>query len=322
MNRTLSDSARKRCDRYQYDVLLCCIPLLIIGFYFYGIRVLYLAVINILTAMLLDLIILRLVMKRFGRWEPSSLATALIITMLLPPTAPYWLGPMGVSFALIVGKYPFGGAYSYPFSPAAVGTAFLTLSFPTQVFAYTAPLQQLDVGAGSFPAASSAAGALKLGGIPPFGVFDLFIGNIPGAVGTTCVVVLLTVFLYLAVRKSADFSTVCIYLASAAVFAFLFPRSAAGAFPSVVYELGAGSMLFGGLFLLCDPVILPRSRSVRWLYALLLGSASLLFRYNGAFEEGFCFALLICQALIPCLSALVRRFRHRLILQKEVTAHE
>lgn len=55
----------------------------------------------------------------------------------------------------------------------------------------------------------------------------MFIGNNPGALGTTCVVVLLTVFLYLAVRRCVDVPTVCIFFASAALFALLFPRSAA-----------------------------------------------------------------------------------------------
>ena len=318
MNRGL----RKQCDRYRYDVMLCCIPLMIVGFYFYGIRVLYLALINCAAAALLDLIVLQFFMKHRGRWEPSGLATALIITMMLPPTAPYWLGPMGVAFALLVAKYPFGGAYSYAFTPAAVGMAFLTLSFPSQVFAYTTPLQQLAVGTDSFPPATSAAGALKLGGIPSFGIFDMFIGNNPGALGTTCVVVLLTVFLYLAVRRCVDVPTVCIFFASAALFALLSPRSAAGPFLSVVYEMSSGYILFGGLFLLCDPVVLPKARSVRYLYALLLGPAAMLFRYNGAFEEGFCFALLICQALLPCLEALVRHVRRQLANRREVAAHE
>ena len=82
MNRGL----RKQCDRYRYDVMLCCIPLMIVGFYFYGIRVLYLALINCAVAALLDLIVLQFFMKHRGRWEPSGLATALIITMMLPPT--------------------------------------------------------------------------------------------------------------------------------------------------------------------------------------------------------------------------------------------
>lgn len=299
--------------RYYFDLVLAALPLLCMGFYFYGIRVLYLAAINCAVGVLCDYLVLNLLLKRRVGVDLSTIGTALIITLMLPPTAPYWLGPAGILFALIVAKYPFGGADSRLFSPAAVGFAFITLSFSKQVFAFTAPLTQLDVGAGSFPSAVSAAGSLKLGGIPPFSMFDMFIGNHPGPVGTTCILVLCTVFLYLVVRRSIDIGTIGVYIGTVVLLICLFPRSTAGPLLNIVYELGAGSMVFGGLFLLCDPIILPSARAPRYAYALFAGVMVVLFRYNGAFEEGLCFALIICQALLPALTVLVRRLADKFL---------
>ena len=83
------------------------------------------------------------------------------------------------------------------------------------------------------------------------------------------------------------------------------------------YIILGGSMLFGGIFLACEPVTQPARLSSRIIYGLLLGVAATVFRYNTVYETGICFALLIVGAFPEWLDRVARRAERMRFRKKE-----
>ena len=77
------------------------------------------------------------------------------------------------------------------------------------------------------------------------------------------------------------------------------------------YELCTGGVLFGAVFLINDPVTLPKSGASRVVYGLALGVMTMLFRYYGSYETGVCFALLALGAVSGWLDRAVQRAVYR-----------
>ncbi|MDR2753639.1 MAG: RnfABCDGE type electron transport complex subunit D, partial [Oscillospiraceae bacterium] len=121
--------------------LLMTLPLLFIGAYYYGAQALRLAAVAVLTAVLTELVVGHLVLRRRTLDDWNAVVTGLWIACMLPAeTQPansvLLYAAAGAMFAVLVAKLPFGGTMSAPFSPAAAGFAFLTVCFPHRIFSY------------------------------------------------------------------------------------------------------------------------------------------------------------------------------------------
>ena len=99
--------------------------------------------------------------------------------------------------------------------------------------------------------------------------------------------------------------------------AALFPRIEAPALWSVAYELMSGLMLFGGIFLINDPVTSPKRSLPQMLYGLLTGFACMIFRRLGRFEESLLFALLVMNSVVWLMDLLGEKIA-RTIRRKNV----
>lgn len=77
------------------------------------------------------------------------LVSGMLFPLTLPPTIPYWMAVLGISFGIVVGKELFGGTGMNILNPALTCRAFLFFSFPARMTG--------DVWVGSLPAKTSAS---------------------------------------------------------------------------------------------------------------------------------------------------------------------
>lgn len=287
------------------DIVLALLPLLFTGMYFWGARVLSLALFASLYSYGLDALLCRLRGRAPDYRDLSSVATALCIVLLMPASVTRLTVVIGCSAALCIAKHPFGGRASYIFMPAAVGVAFLSLGFQKEIYSYPAPFDYATVfGAAGAKLSSGAIGALKLGGVPTSDKLQMLLGQVPAAIGASAVLVIFASALYLLVRRAIDPVVLLSCLGTVALIAIAFPRTPATFLDAAFYELFSGNLLFGTVFMASDPIVLPGGRLARGLYAAMLGAITMLFRYTGAPPEGFAFALVFCSAI----SAPLQRF--------------
>ena len=316
--------------RYYKDIIICCVPLLAMSCCLYGLRPLLLAGVAVLTGNLIDRLVAWLRGRRYDPHEHSSEAFALLLAVLMPASIDLYTLVLAVLAADLLGKEVFGGVGCYPFHPVAVGYAVAAVSWPEKVFRYPQPFSALPLLDMSQVAAVESAGStLKNGGLPIIGGMDLFLGNYAGPMGTAFTLVILACALYLWQRGDIDLTTPLCFLASSAIFVWLFPRL--GGLPASLpweyvsvrltmlrYEMLSGAMIFSAVFLVCEPVTVPKARASRIVYGLGFGLATMLLRYYGSYETGVCFSLLIMNSMAGWLDRTVQR----LVERKEVAAHD
>ena len=314
---------------YYADILWCCVPLMVMACFYYGPRPLLLMLTGLFTAYVCDCLAAPLHGPNYRPHEPSSEAFAALIVLMMPASVPYGVVIAAVIMAVLI-KETFGGEGHYPFHPAAVGVAVAALSWPGEVFRYPAPgtvLPLWDVPDEALSAGMNAA--LSGGGLPSDTTMNLFTGAVAGPLGTGAILVILACALFLLVRGHLQLSTLLPYLIVCIAVPWLLPQLNDLPAFSLPWEyvrqrvylekyiILGGSMLFGGIFLACEPVTQPARLSSRIIYGLLLGVAATVFRYNTVYETGICFALLIVGAFPEWLDRVARRAERMRFRKKE-----
>lgn len=316
--------------RLMIDVLIALMPCLIAAIVFFG----YHVVINLITCLVFcfctELLYNLIMSKKWSKegvkqasvFDLSFAVTAVILAMNLPAVMPVsiWgmnavnsvgeivfsfdtvvLCALGSIFAIALVKMLFGGIGRNFANPAATGRIFLFIAFG---------------GAGAFNLTSSlfgsgmaASGATWLGTrntVTGSMLLDMFLGNIAtAAVGETCVIAVLLGYVYLSVRKVIDARVPLMIVGSFLVFVFLFDVVPAGGgdamFYSTVAHLLSGGLLFGSVFMATDYATSPNTFIGSVIYSVGIGLVTALIRAFGSYPDGFSFALVIMNLVVPLL---------------------
>ncbi len=290
---------------YMIDMLIMLSVTAVVAVYTYGIRAAESIILSVLAALATEILGYTLFMKKRPEriMDLSAVFTGIAVALVLPSTAPLWMAPAGSAFAIAVAKLPFGNAVSTPFVPAAVGIAFLTISYPDLMFTYPSlavgSFDTVSFGEGFVPGTSLAQmlSQSKSIGTNILHVMDVFVGRVPGPMGASCLVLMIGTFFYMLIRRQPGFITTASFIAACSLMAVLFPRVLTGRTYSLLMELSAGFILFAAVFFISDPITSPQNQLGRVLYGAAAGILAMLFRYFGTYEEGVCFVVIIMNAL-------------------------
>ncbi len=293
----------KMLKQKYVDIIICLFAVMVMPVYLYGTRVLILAAISLTTALITDFICIRISGKKtFVKYDYSWVVTAMVTVLLLPATVPYWVIIVSNIVALAIAKHPFGGVSNNTFNPAAVGLAFVAICWPEHVLRYPLPSETLGiVDPALVQYSASPASILRVGGTPKIEYFDVLLGKFAGPMGATCMIVLIACLLYLAIRKTVSLRVVLSALFVVGIFAVFVPRVVTGRISSLVFEACSGALAFGLVFMSSDPSTMPKTNNGKILYGTVLGSIIMLFRYFGATELEYVYAILLANIFeIPC----------------------
>ena len=301
---------------YNRDIVFMIFPLLALSTYFYGMRPAVLCATAALTAKLCDHLVAWLRRRPYDKDENSSVPIALLLVMLFPASVHYYVVIISVSTAILIGKHAFGGYGCYPFNPTAVGYAVAAVSWPTEIFRDPVPFTKMSVvDAGGAVLVDSVSHMLRSGGVPNVRPFDLVLGNFPGPIGTTSVLIIIACAMYLWMRRDISIDIPAGFLIACAAVAFFYPRvNTLGLelpwkyldirITSLCYEMLSGALIFSAVFLVNEPVTKPKNPRARFAYGLLVGFMTMMFRYFGTYDTGVCFALISVNALSGYLDRL------------------
>ena len=317
-----------RTGRYYRHVCWMAVPLLCMSCYFYGLRPLLLCGAAVITGNLCDRLVSLLRRRVYQSNDLSSESFALLIALLMPATVDWYVLIAAVLAGVFIGKEVFGGYGSYPFHPAAVGYVIAAVSWPEQVFRYPQPYTAIPLwDASDVPVSDTISRTLRSGGILNLSPISLVRGEYAAPMGTGAALVILACGLFLWYQKDTRLSAAVSFLVTSALIAFLFPRQvglldtsfAASLLPRlqcVRDELLTGAMLFSAVFLLNEPYTCAHHRIGRILYGVLVGAATMGFRYFGVYDTGVCFALLTVNSISGWLDRTETRL-YRLLGWKE-----
>lgn len=229
--------------------------------------------------------------------------TAIILTLMCPLSiTPYALG-ISTFFAIFVGKILFGGFGQNIFNPAAFGRAIIFASFAgasIDTFSSATPTTVMATEFNWLTLNESMISSLmsKTGGL-----WNLFTGWYPGALGETSTLLLLILGILLAARKVIDWRVPTIYMGSIFVL-----TSCLAIFSGMdnwywypIFHLCTGGVAFGAVFMLTDPVTSPTSSQGRCIFALGAGIITVLIRVLANLPEGCLYSILIMNMFTPAI---------------------
>lgn len=245
----------------------------------------------------------------------SGVIFALIMPAASNPAYTIYIALIVGSLAgIILGKLVFGGTGSNIFNPAALGMVFAKICFGSK-YVYETNFYVTNIATGGTPlsdaAAATAPGVSPLIGhfsaINDYSVLDMILGRIPGVIGEGFKIAILLGMIYLLIRKAADFRVLVSYFGG-----YFFLMALAGIvvinkLPSVNYfqflgfSMFTGGLMFGGVFMLTDPVTMPISSPGRVIYGLTAASITAIIRLFGALPEGVVFAILLSNMMAPVI---------------------
>ena len=317
--------------RMMVDVLIALAPTLIFSFVVFPIKTLifYLISVVIMEAAEFIYVGLKGIMpndgqkhsfkERFnyaykGKYNQNNILTAaitaIIYTLIMPAGAPIYAVIIGALVGIVLGKLVFGGLGSNIFNPAAVGMLFAKVCFGSQ-YAKNVPTWYYTVAdVTTAPTAlSNSAGTLN-GLIENFNnanFLDMFLGKMYGTLGEVYTVTILVGAIYLLIRRSADFRVMLPYLGAFALFSlvaglgFYAVDGTTNPGTFTLFSLLSGGVMFGGVFMLTDPVTSPINSPSRIIYALVAAVSTVFIRLFTAYPEGVGFSILIANMVAVVL---------------------
>ena len=204
------------------------------------------------------------------------------------------------------------------------------ISWPKNVFSYPAPGTQLPLfGDANVPLVDGMNATLRDGGLPSASTMSLLTGNVSAAIGTSAALVLIACGLFLLVRGRIHLSVVIPFFIFVIGLPWLFPglnelpafslpwEYIRQRFYLEKYVILSGTALFGGLFLICEPVTMPDRRMSRIIYGAALGIMTYVFRTFSPYECAVCCALLIVGSIPEWLDLISHRTERIRFMREE-----
>ncbi len=229
--------------------------------------------------------------------------TGIILTMMCQVNIGFYGLIISTIIAIFFAKLVFGGFGQNIFNPAAVGRAVVFASFTTAVAAdiVTGATPTATMASNGWLVSNASSGLLldKFGGL-----FNMFIGFHPGAMGETSAAMIILVGIYLAWRKVIDWRVPVSYCVTLFVLAFCVGTMHGVGVWYPVYHLLTGGAMFGAVFMMTDPVTNPTSALGRILFAMGCAIITFVIRVAANLPEGVLYSILIMNCLTPFIETL------------------
>ena len=286
--RTNTDTAR-----IMLDVIIALVPAMAVGVWQFGIKALILIAVSVASCVFFEWLYRKLMKKPNSIGDLSACVTGILIAMVVPPTAPWWMCVVGAAFAMIIVKQLYGGLGKNFLNPALAARAFMMASWAVIMTTWAVPSSLAGTVDGTTMA--TPLSLMKAGEALPeyYNCTNMFIGNMPGCIGEVSAAALLLGGIYLLIRKVISWRIPVSFIGTVAVLTLIFGKEGYGNAEWMVDNLLTGGLMLGAIFMATDYSSSPVTLKGQLLYGFGCGALTVLIRYFGSFPEGVSYAILI-----------------------------
>ena len=288
-----ADSSR----RIMLDVILALLPASIAAVVLFGPRAAAMICVCVAAAVVSEFLFNLIARRDQSVGDLSAVVTGLLLALNLSTNVPLWQCALGSVFAIVLVKCAFGGMGHNFANPAITARVFLLMAFTSTVAGGAMP-RLVDAVSSATPLDLIGAEGAEL---PTLG--QMFLGLRGGAIGEGCILALLVGFGYLLVRRVISWQIPVIFMGT--VFVCFLVSS--GSFTVALYELLAGGLVLGAVFMATDYTTTPITAEGRMLFALGCGLLTFVIRRFCALPEGVSYSILCMNILAPWLEKWTRR---------------
>ncbi len=249
---------------------------------------LILILVTVLSTVLTEYIFEKILGKKSTIGDYSAVVTGLLLALNLPSSAPWWIGVIGGIFAILVVKMLFGGLGQNFMNPALGARCFLLISFTSIMTNF-----DCDAYTGATPLA-----ALKNG--EAVDIYNMVIGKTAGTIGETSMIAIIIGACFLILVGVIDLRIPGSYIVSFVIFITIFGGHGLD-YSFISAHLAGGGLMLGAFFMATDYVTRPVTVKGQYVFGILLGILTGIFRIFGASAEGVSYAIIIGNLLVPLI---------------------
>ena len=269
-------------------VIIALMPATIFGVINFGYHALLVILVSVGFSVLSEFVMCKILKKPVSVGDCSAIVTGLLLALNLPSTFPLWMTAIGACFAIVVVKMLFGGLGQNFMNPALGARCFLVISFAKYMTNFTT-----DVYTGPTPLA-----IVKAGG--EVNIFDMVIGRTAGTIGETSMIAIVLGACFLIALGIIDLKIPGSYIVSFVIFILLFSKRGFD-LNYICAQLAGGGLMLGAFFMATDYVTRPITKKGQYLFGILLGILTGVFRIFGPGAEGVSFAIILGNLLVPLI---------------------
>ena len=269
-------------------VIIALLPATGVGIYNFGLDALILIVVTVASTVLTEYLFEKICKKKVTIGDYSAMVTGLLLALNLPASAPWWIGVIGGVFAILVVKMLFGGLGQNFMNPALGARCFLLISFTSIMTNF-----DCDAYTGATPLANLKSGV-------EVNILDMVIGRTAGTIGETSMIAIVIGACFLILVGVIDLRIPGTYIVSFVIFLILFSGHGMD-WAYISAHLAGGGLMLGAFFMATDYVTRPITKRGQYLYGILLGVLTGIFRIFGPSAEGVSYAIIIGNLLVPLI---------------------
>lgn len=317
------------------DVAIALLPATVAAVILFGLQALIIVLVSVASAIASEYLFNVVCKKKQTVFDFSAVVTGLILALNYSTRVPLWLCALGSAFAIIVVKCLFGGLGKNIANPAAAARVFLLIAFAGfvgggafsnlgnnevsytdangEVIVLQEDVSFFDVAFGKtdkivvkeyyeteegvLVSTATPLGEVGKDGAPS--LLNLFLGKNGGSIGETCALALLLGYLFLVLRGVIKWYVPLAFVGT--VFGLFLIRYG---FNVALYQVLAGGLLFGAIFMATDYVTTPLSNLGKVVFCIGCGVITFAFRIGfvgGGLPEGVSISILFMNLLTPMI---------------------
>ncbi len=275
-------------DNIMLCVVIALMPATLFGVWNFGWYSALVIVVSVFTAVISEHIFCKICKKKSTVTDMSAVVTGLLLALNLPPHFPLWMTALGAVFAIVAVKMLFGGLGQNFMNPALGARCFLMISFARYMTDFTC-----DAYTQATPLAAMKAGE-------SVNIMDMVIGRTGGTIGETSMIAIILGACFLIAMGVIDLKIPAMYLLSFTVFITVFGGHGFHV-PYIAAQLAGGGLMLGAFFMATDYATRPITKKGQYVYGILLGILTGIFRLFGPGTEGVSYAIIIGNLLVPLI---------------------
>ena len=285
--------------RIMADVLIALIPAFIASIYIFGPRAALVTCVCVASCVIFEWGYVKIIRKNSIKAvsDLSACITGVLLAFNLPVTIPLWQAVFGCFVAIVLVKQLFGGLGKNFVNPAITARVVMFIAFAVPMTHWVSP--EAGVGAVTWLSPTSVDAITAATPLPLIwrgetdllpSLWHMFVGVRGGCLGETSNLALLIGGIYLLIRRVITWHVPVTYI----VLVFLF-TAALGYDP--VYQILAGGLFIGAIFMATDYVTIPLTNRGRLVFGVGCAFFTVVFRVFSSYPEGVSFAILLMNIL-------------------------
>lgn len=286
--------SRLTTDKIMLYIILALIPAGIHGVFRYGLHAGLVILLTCASAVTTEFLFQKITKKPVTVKEYRGLLTGLVMAYCLPSGIEWYIAILaGVLCALIM-QISLHFFCRNVVSPVILARLLLMIAFKAEMSHY--PFDGLTM--------ATPLAALKQQGT--VNTLYMILGKTGGCIGESSVLLLCLGAIFLIMMGIMDFRVTGMYLFSFAAFMAVFGGNGLSSYYLTAQLAGGGFML--ALWYIAPAYSgLPITKGGRWLYGIVLGILTGVFRLFGPNPENLCLAILIANLTVPILERITVR---------------